>query len=103
MPPNDSRSTPPSERITPQDALAKAIEFFDQRDRNSQDYWEFGTTTRDGIASGLRELQAQVSETVAPQPKADPIADLCAHIKGSIRFCDHGYIHVTCGDCQRRN
>jgi hypothetical protein len=32
----------------------------------------------------------------------DPIEELCSYIKESIRFCDHGYIHVTCGDCQLR-
>ena len=32
-------------------------------------------------------------------PVADPVADLCKHIKDSIRLCDHGYIHMTCGTC----
>lgn len=35
--------------------------------------------------------------------KPDPVADLCTHIKESIRLCGHGYIHTTCGDCQRKD
>lgn len=31
--------------------------------------------------------------------KSDPVDDLCKYIKESIRLCDHGYIHITCGDC----
>lgn len=43
------------------------------------------------------------SESAPTVPKPDPVADLCVHIKESIRLCGHGYIHITCGDCQRRD
>lgn len=42
-------------------------------------------------------------QSVSAVAKPDPVADLCAHIKESIRLCNHGYIHMTCGDCQRRD
>jgi len=59
----------------------------------------------------LRETFA-VSETSKPDPlspaaiiaeaekqKPDPIAELCESIRKDIRLCDHGYIHITCGQC----
>lgn len=45
------------------------------------------------------EALSPSSDTKATEPKPDPVADLCAHIKDSIRLCDHGYIHITCGTC----
>lgn len=57
-----------------------------------------------------QKIQTGVYETVvqspAPSPaieqKPDPIAEMCKSIRNDIRLCDHGYIHITCGDCQRR-
>ena len=46
-------------------------------------------------------MRAAAPACVPPQagPNPDPVAELCAHVKESIRLCGHGYIHITCGDC----
>ena len=56
-----------------------------------------------GIAMVRPEFARQLERELAEAKKADPIRDLCTHIKESLRFCGHGYIHITCGDCQRRD
>jgi hypothetical protein len=42
--------------MTAREALEQAIEYFDQRDTNSAEYWTFTRTTREKIAAGLRTL-----------------------------------------------
>ena len=42
---------------------------------------------------------AQMLTLSEPESRPDPIADLCEKIKQDIRYCDHGYIHITCGQC----
>ena len=48
---------------------------------------------------GCLAVKSPVSETPTTASKPDPVADLCASIKDNIRLCDHGYIHITCGQC----
>lgn len=35
----------------------------------------------------------------AEAARPDPMQELATYIKESIRLCDHGYIHITCGRC----
>ena len=49
------------------------------------------------------DFARQLERELAEAKKANPIGNLCTHIKESLRFCGHGYIHITCGDCQRRD
>jgi hypothetical protein len=61
---------------------------------------------KSAIAKGKEKLSKHSLNPFVPSEtpaKPDPVADLCAHIKESIRLCGHGYIHMTCGDCQRRD
>ena len=44
-----------------------------------------------------RYVLSETAERHASKP--DPITDLCEQIKRDIRYCDHGYIHITCGTC----
>jgi len=61
-------------------------------------------TSVDDAEFGMREhrehREAPRSAEPSPQSiKPDPVAELCASIKENIRLCDHGYIHITCGQC----
>lgn len=53
---------------------------------------EIGTTDPLAPAAILAEAEKQ-------EQKPDPIAELCKSIRNDIRLCDHGYIHITCGQC----
>lgn len=44
-------------------------------------------------------LSSAIRSKSTEAPKSDPIADLCEKIKQDIRYCDHGYIYITCGQC----
>lgn len=53
--------------MTPTEALARALEFFEQRDTLSASFWAYNTTTREEIATGLRALASSPYVNCLPE------------------------------------